>query len=83
MVLELANRSDLIRIKGVAGAFCDLLENAGVDTVKELSGRVPANLQVKLAEVSEKMKLSHRTPTLEMVTDWVTQAKALPKTLEY
>lgn len=83
LVLELANRSDLIRIKGVAGAFSDLLENAGVDTVKELAGRVPANLQAKLAEVNEKMKLSQRTPTEEMVSDWVTQAKALPKILEY
>lgn len=83
LVLELANRSDLIRIKGVAGAFSDLLENAGVDTVKELAGRVPANLQAKLAETNEKTKLSNRTPTVEMVTDWVAQAKALPKILEY
>jgi predicted flap endonuclease-1-like 5' DNA nuclease len=82
-VLELANRADLIRIKGVAGAFSDMLENAGVDTVKELAGRVPENLQAKLAEVNEKMKLSQRTPTVDAVADWVKQAKALPKTLEY
>ncbi len=83
LVLELANRSDLIRIKGVAGAFSDLLENAGVDTVKELAARVPENLQAKLMEINEKMKLSQRTPTVEMVSDWVKQAKVLPKTLEY
>lgn len=83
MVLELANRADLIRIKGVAGAFSDLLENAGVDTVKELAGRVPENLRVKLEEINSKMKLSQRTPTEEMVKDWVEQAKKLPKTLEY
>jgi hypothetical protein len=64
-------------------AFSDLLENAGVDTVKELAGRVPENLQAKLVEVNEKMKLSQRIPTVEMVTDWVKQAKALLKTLEY
>jgi len=83
MVLELANRSDLIRIKGVAGAFSDLRENAGVDTVKELAGRVPENLQAKLEEVNGKMKLSQRTPTVEMAKDWVEQAKKLPKMLEY
>lgn len=82
-VLELANRADLIRIKGVAGAFSDMLENAGVDTVKELATRVPENLQSKLAEINEKMKLSQRTPTVDMVADWVKQAKALPKKLEY
>ena len=55
-----------------------------MDTVKELSGRVPENLQAKLAQVNEKMKLANRTPpTVEMVKDWVSQAKALPKTLEY
>jgi predicted flap endonuclease-1-like 5' DNA nuclease len=73
----------VIEIKGVAGAFSDMLENAGVDTVKELAGRVPENLQAKLAEVNEKMKLSQRTPTIDMVADWVKQAKVLPKTLEY
>jgi predicted flap endonuclease-1-like 5' DNA nuclease len=83
LVLELANRSDLIRIKGVAGAFSDLLENAGVDTVKELAGRVPENLQAKLEEVNAKMKISQRTPTVEMVSEWVEQAKQLPKGLEY
>ena len=82
-VLEMANRADLIRIKGVAGAFSDMLENAGVDTVKELASRVPGNLQPKLVEINEKMKLSQRTPTVDMVADWVNQAKALPKILEY
>ncbi|MGI5837261.1 MAG: DUF4332 domain-containing protein [Chloroflexota bacterium] len=83
LLLELANRADLIRIKGVAGVFSDLLENAGVDTVKELANRVPENLHAKLEEINGSMKLSQRTPTLDMVKDWVDQAKKLPKTLEY
>lgn len=82
-VLELANRADLIRIKGVAGAFSDLLENAGVDTVAELAKRVPENLQQRLAEINAEKKITSRTPTLEMVTEWVTEAKTLPKMLEY
>lgn len=82
-LLELANRADLIRIKGVAGAFSDLLENAGVDTVTELSKRVPGNLQAKLAEVNAEKKITSRTPTLEMVTEWVAEAKTLPQMLEY
>ena len=45
-VLELANRADLARVKGIGKVFSDLLENAGVDTVKELAQRNPANLQV-------------------------------------
>ena len=37
MILELANRADLARVKGIGGVFSDLLEHAGVDTVKELA----------------------------------------------
>lgn len=82
-VLEMANRADLARIKGIGEVFADLLENAGVDTVKELSKRLPENLHAKLAEINAQKKVSQRTPTLDMVKDWVTQAKELPKILEY
>lgn len=83
VVLELANRADLSRITGVAGVFSDLLENAGVDTVKELAGRVPENLQAKLVEVNAAKKISTRTPTVDQVAAWVEEAKKLPKVLEY
>lgn len=83
VMMELANRADLSRINGVAGAFSNLLEEAGVDTVKELAARVPENLQAKLLEVNTAKKISTRTPTVEQVTTWVAEAKALPKTLEY
>ena len=83
LILELANRADLARIKGVAGVYADLLENAGVDTVKELAVRKPDNLFNKLTEVNNTMKLTSRAPTQDMVSDWVNQAKELPKTLEY
>jgi len=83
MVTEVANRSDLARIKGVADVYADLLENAGVDTVRELSHRVPANLHAKLVEVNDAKALAKRLPTVGMVTDWVSQARALPPALEY
>jgi predicted flap endonuclease-1-like 5' DNA nuclease len=82
-VLELANRADLARVKGIGKVFSDLLENAGVDTVKELAQRKPANLHVALAEINEKKKFAKRAPTMAEVTDWVDQAKALPKALKY
>ncbi len=83
VVLEIANRADLSRITGVAGAFSDLLENAGVDTVKELAGRVPENLHAKLVEVNEAKKISTRTPTVDQIAAWIEEAKKLPKMLEY
>jgi len=82
-VLELANRADLARVKGIGKVFADLLENAGVDTVKELAKRIPENLLAKLLEVNKDKTVSGRQPTLDMVQDWVAQAKELPKILEY
>ena len=82
-VLELGNRADLARIKGIGGVFSDLLEHAGVDTVRELATRRPDNLRAKMAEVNGDRELSGRTPSLGMVEGWVEQAKSLPRVLEY
>ncbi|MBR5765030.1 MAG: DUF4332 domain-containing protein, partial [Bacteroidaceae bacterium] len=38
-ILKWTNHADLMRINGVAGQFAELLEAAGVDTVKELRNR--------------------------------------------
>ncbi|MGD8207410.1 MAG: DUF4332 domain-containing protein [Thiohalocapsa sp.] len=82
-ILELANRADLARVKGVSGVYSDLLEQAGVDTVKELATRKPENLHAKIAETNDAIRLTERPPTTAQVEDWVAQAKALPKTLTY
>lgn len=82
-ILELANRADLARIKGIGKVFSDLLERAGVDTVRELSHRVPENLHAKLAEINTKEKVAGRDARLDEVQDWVAQAKGLPRILEY
>lgn len=83
LLMEFLNRADLARVKGIGDAFANLLEEAGVDTVKELAHRVPANLHKKLTEVNEAKKLAHRVPKLEEIEAWVTEAKELPKLLQY
>jgi predicted flap endonuclease-1-like 5' DNA nuclease len=83
VTLELANRADLARVQGIGGAFSDLLEHAGVDTVKELATRRPDNLYAKLAETNAQKQLVGRLPTRKAVEDWVTQAKQLPRVIEY
>ena len=83
VVLTMANRADLSRINGIGGAFSDLLEAAGVDTVKELAHRRPDNLHAKIVEVNTDKKISGRTPTIENCTDWVEQAKALGGVISY
>jgi predicted flap endonuclease-1-like 5' DNA nuclease len=82
-VLEWVNRADLHRIKGVGEQYSDLLEKAGVDTVVELSKRIPENLLSKMLEVNEKMKAVKRPPPLSSVKKWVEQAKNLKRVVEY
>ena len=82
-ILRCANMVDLFRIHGVGSEYADLLEASGVDTVKELATRNPANLTAKMAEVNNEKKLVRRIPTEKMVEKWVNEAKTLPGALEY
>jgi predicted flap endonuclease-1-like 5' DNA nuclease len=83
LILEWANRADLFRLKGVGEEYSDLLEAAGVDTVRELAQRNPDNLYEKLKEVNEQKKLVRRLPGKADVARWVEEAKSLPPVLTY
>ncbi len=83
LILKWTNHADLFRIKGVAGQFAELLEAAGVDTVKELAHRVPANLHAKLVETNEARNLCNRVPAESEVARMVEQAKTLPPVMTY
>jgi predicted flap endonuclease-1-like 5' DNA nuclease len=83
IILELANRADLARVNGIGGVFSDLLEHAGVDTVKELATRRPDHLYAKLVETNANKRFAGRAPTRNAVDSWVTQAQELPVVLEY
>ncbi len=83
LILEWINHVDLFRIKGVFEEYADLLEEAGVDTVKELAQRNPANLYKKLVEVNEQKKLVRQLPGKSQVENWVAQAKQLDRAVFY
>jgi len=83
LILEWVNHADLFRIKGVSEEYADLLEAAGVDTVPELAQRNPENLYQKLVEVNQEKKLVRRLPGQSQVSDWVKQARGLPRVITY
>lgn len=56
---------------------------AGVDTVPELAQRNPENLTATLEEANLARNLVRRLPNVEMVSDWVEQAKSLPRVVQY
>ena len=83
-ILEWVNRADLMRIKGVSTQYSDLLEAAGVDTVKELKNRNAANLAAAMEKAnSGRRRLVKRTPSVKVVQGWVDQAKKLPAVVKY
>lgn len=82
-ILKWTNHADLMRINGVGPQFSELLETAGVDTVKELKHRVADNLQQKLEEINNKKNLVNRVPSVSEVQKMIDQAKELPAIMEY
>ncbi|MBU1202092.1 MAG: DUF4332 domain-containing protein [Nanoarchaeota archaeon] len=82
-ILEWVNRVDLMRVSGVGEEYSDLLEEAGVDTVPELAQRNTENLYEKMIEINKEKNLVRNTPSLKSVKNWVSQAKKLPKIIEY
>ena len=83
LILEWVNRADLIRVKGVGQEYSDLLESAGVDTVRELRRRNPANLLAAMVDVNNAKRLVRRLPTESMVGRWVEHAKTLEPIVKY
>lgn len=83
LILKWTNHADLMRINGIAGQFAELLEAAGVDTVKEFRHRVAANLQPKLEEVNNEKNLTNRVPAVSELEKMIAQAKELEPLITY
>lgn len=82
-ILKWANMADLMRVKGVGEEYSELLEAAGVDTVKELRNRKPENLHAAMVEANAKKKMVRQLPSANAVTRWVAHAKELKPVLKY
>lgn len=82
-ILNWVNKADLFRIKGIGPQFSELLEAAGVDTVKELRNRNAENLHAKLVEVQAEKKITRAVPALKQVVKFIDQAKNLPPVVTY
>ncbi len=83
LVLKWTNMADLMRISGVGPQFSELLNGAGVDTVKELRTRNTANLAAKMEEVNSVKSLTRAVPPAATVEKWITAAKTMDPILTY
>jgi predicted flap endonuclease-1-like 5' DNA nuclease len=80
VIKEMANRADLMRVRGVGGDYSNLLEEAGVNSCRELQHRIPEKLHTALEAIHTDRKIGYRVPTLVQTTQWITEAKALAAT---
>ena len=76
-LLKWANLADLMRIHGVGPQFSELMEAAGVDTVKELRHRNAANLAARMKDVHEAKGITRTSPPPSIVQRWIDQATEL------
>ena len=83
LILRWTNHADLFRVNGVGPQFAELLEKAGVDTVKEFRHRVPENLQPKLEEINAQFHICGRVPAVAEIQKMVEQAKSLEPKMTY
>ncbi len=78
-----ANMADRMRIRGISREYSELLQAAGVDTVKELKFRNPANLARAMADANRKRKMVRLLPSAKVVERWIDHAKGLPLKITY
>ena len=82
-LLRVANFIDRMRIKGVGPEYAELLEAAGVVTVRELRYRNPARLAERMTEANLQRKLVRVLPSEQTVGRWIDHAKKLPVKISY
>jgi hypothetical protein len=82
-VLDWVTAADRMRIKGVGWDYAELLRVAGVRTANELRFRNPQRLALAMKEANAKRKLVQVLPSVNMVTRWIEDAKALQPIIRY
>lgn len=78
-----ANVADRMRVTGISKEYAELLQAAGVDTVKELKYRNPANLAKSMADANKKRRMVRLLPSEKVVCRWIASAQKLPLKIKY
>jgi hypothetical protein len=78
-----AHMADLMRIRGVASDYAELLAATGADTIRELRRRSAANTVARMSAVNARKKFVTLLPNEQRVARWIQDAKALPPIVTY
>ncbi len=79
VILRWVQMADLMRIEGVGEDYSALLWEAGITAPVDLPAQHPERLLQLLTKINEKKRLTQRLPSAGRITDWIEQAKDLPK----
>jgi predicted flap endonuclease-1-like 5' DNA nuclease len=79
-IKEFANRADLMRLRGVGGDLSNLLEEAGVNSCKELQHRLAEHLHQTLVDLNASKHIAHHVPPATWIQEWITEAKTFAHT---
>src|SRR5262245_28153281 len=82
-LLYWANIAGRMRILCVRTEYAELLQAAGVDTVKELKYRNPSNLAKAMPDANRKRRLVRLLPSEKVVKRWIENARTLPLKITY
>ena len=82
-LLGWTNMADLMRVSGIGRQYAELLEAAGVDTIKELRNRNAENLTAKMSEVNEQKRVAKTSPSSSLVENWIAAAAKMDPKISY
>lgn len=79
----IVQRADMTRIRGSGFVFARMLAEVGVPDVATLAVQAPQALHLRLHVFNQAERLARRSPTLEEIIGWVSQARRLPAAISY
>ncbi len=77
LLLDLARRADLARIKGIGNLYAVLLKHAGINSIQDLASQDVEELYKRVIKLNETSKLARRIPKPANVEQWVEGARKL------
>lgn len=83
LLLRFVNRADLCRVRGVVGAYAELLEASGVDSVPQLGKLEVDRLAERMTWVNGRRKLVRSLPSKQQLARWVGHAQFLPRVITH
>jgi len=82
-ILKWVNLCDLCQVYGISTQYAELLEVAGVTTIKELRFSNPLNLYKAMKTINADKEIVRKIPSITDVQLWVEQAKSINSAVHY